>query len=100
MFLNHRSRRIAALIVTVFLLAALPAAAGGAAPRMRAARGADTAWEGLVTRVLAWLASPWDGDLSAASTDSGSQIDPLGLTYKAISRLNPHSWKVDLNGSR
>lgn len=100
MFLNHRSRRIAALIVTVFLLAALPAAAGGAAPKMRASRGSGTAWEGLVAGVLAWLGSPWDGSLSAASTDSGSQIDPLGLAYKTLSRLKPHSSKVDLNGSR
>jgi hypothetical protein len=73
MFLNHRSRRIAALVVTVFLLAALPAAAGGAATR-----GSGTAWEGLVARVLAWLGSPWDGGLSVSSTDSSANIDPLG----------------------
>jgi hypothetical protein len=82
MFLNHRSRRIAALIVTVFLLAALPAAAGGAATR-----GSGTAWEGLVARVLAWLGSPWDGTVSSA--DSGSQIDPLGQPYKAAVGLKP-----------
>jgi hypothetical protein len=84
MFLNHRSRRIAALVVTVFLLAALPAAAGGAATR-----GSGSAWEGLVARVLAWLGSPWDGSPSISSTDSGSQIDPLGQPYKAAVGLKP-----------
>jgi hypothetical protein len=80
MFLNQRSRRIAALIVTVFLLAALPAAAGFASPEMRAPSRPESIWDGFLARALAWLGSPWGGASSTATSagDSGSQIDPLG----------------------
>jgi hypothetical protein len=80
MFLNRRSRGIAALVVTVLLLAALPAAAGVASPEMRTARRVESFWDGFLARALAWLGGPWGGApaTTSSSGDSGSQIDPLG----------------------
>lgn len=80
MFLNQRSRRIAALVVTVFLLAVLPAAAGGhgKSQTTQVAKQADRVWEGLFARVLAWLVNPWSGGREIAMSDTSSQIDPLG----------------------
>jgi len=60
----------------MFLLAALPAAAGGATPR-HAPQGLVT-WQGLVARVLAWLSHPWDATSALAANDSSANIDPLG----------------------
>ena len=77
MFLNQRSRRIAALVVTVFLLAVRPAAAGGHTP-VRASSGYAAGWQDLVARVLAWLSAPWDGGAAVAGIDSSANIDPLG----------------------
>lgn len=79
MFLNRRSRGIAALVVTVLLLAALPAAAAGvASPERRTARRVESVWDGFLARVLGWLGNPWTGAPSSSTGDSGSQIDPLG----------------------
>jgi len=79
MFLNQRSRRTAALVVAVLLLAVLPAAAGGTAQVTPVAKPADGAWEKLVAQVLAWLGSPWSGGQPTSMLDTSPQIDPLGL---------------------
>ena len=80
MFLNQRSRRTAALVVAVFLLAALPAAAAGSGkPQTQAAaKQAGGIWEGLLAQVLAWVGSPWSGISMVAGADSSANIDPLG----------------------
>ena len=78
MFLNQRSRRTAALVVAVLLLAALPAAAGGTAQVAPATKPADGAWEKLISQILAWLGSPWDGGQPNTMLDTSPQIDPLG----------------------
>ncbi|HEX3527180.1 MAG TPA: hypothetical protein VH988_08945 [Thermoanaerobaculia bacterium] len=79
--MNQRSRRTAALVVALFLLAALPAAAGGSAKPQTAQTAAQKAggiWEGLLARVIAWVGGPWQGTSAVAGTDSSANIDPLG----------------------
>src|SRR5262249_42031889 len=77
MFRNHRSLCAAVLVALVFLLSALPAAAAPAQPAKPARPSAATLWKTWVAQVLAWLGSP-GGSQAATSTDTGSQIDPLG----------------------
>jgi len=81
MFLNQRSRRTAALVVAVLLLAVLPAAAGGSGKpqtKQAAVKPAGGIWEGLLARVIAWVGGPWDGISDVAGADSSANIDPLG----------------------
>ena len=82
MFLNQkRSGRTAALVVALFLLAALPAAAGGSANPQTAQTATQSTgglWEGLLAQVIAWVCGPWTGTPAVAGTDTSANIDPLG----------------------
>jgi hypothetical protein len=73
MFRNHRNLFTSALILALFLLTSLPAAAAGAS-QMKSGEGA---WENLVSRVLSWLGGPGSG-LSALWGEYSSMIDPNG----------------------
>jgi len=70
MFRNQRSRWTAVLVVALVLLAAMPAAAGGA----RELRTSDAGWW---TQAITWLSTLWNGH-RASSTKTSSSIDPLG----------------------
>jgi len=91
MFRNQRSRWTAVLVVALVLLAAMPAAAGGA----RELRASDAGWW---AQAVTWLNTLWNGHHSSA-TKSSSSIDPLGQQSAPAVLASPDSSSsIDPNG--
>jgi hypothetical protein len=91
MFRNQRSRWTAVLVVALVLLAAMPAAAGGA----RELRASDTGWW---AQAITWFNTLWSGH-RASSTKTSSYIDPLGQQSAPAVLASPDSSSsIDPNG--
>jgi len=92
MFRNQRRRWTAVLVVALVLLAAMPAAAGGA----REFRTSDAGWW---AQAITWLSTLWSSGHKNSSTRYSSSIDPNGQPSTTTGLMGPdYSSSIDPNG--